>query len=257
MNKMILTMMSAACLAGVSACTSPDGVASGDQVCRKAVLGWGGDAEMGNRIVEFCGRPNPEVVLICAPGGDSPAAFDDARKMFAASSSRIREVAVFGAGMSCAHLRDELKSADIIWVCGGMTENLNNSGWTGELLLALREAYDRGVVVSGYSAGAICWTFAGYNDFADGRYDLIPGCGFLPVYFCPHYQDWGAFDERLYRESAAPDRPDTAFALTDGAALFFTDGVPGAVFRSPEAQAIRFVRSDGRWTKSDFTAETP
>ncbi len=257
MKRILSAGMSAVWLAAAVSCAAPGGGDPADEVSRKAVLGWGGDPGMGRLIVEFCGRSEPRVALVCAPSGDSRSAFDDARGMFAASSSRIGEIRLLGVGVTAGQLREQLKDVDIIWVCGGMTENLNNSGWTSILLPVLREAYDRGVVISGYSAGAICWTFAGYNDFSDGRYDLIPGCGFLPFYFCPHYQAWGAFDDRLDREPGGAEYPDTAWALTDGAALLVVNGVPAPAFCDPAARAFRFDRSGVGWNRVEFAPETP
>ena len=51
----------------------------------------------------------------------------------------------------------------------------------------LREAWESGVVLTGVSAGAICWFEEGITDsFSDGLRPL-PGLGFLSGSCCPHY----------------------------------------------------------------------
>lgn len=225
---------------------------------RRAVLAWGADAEIGRQIVAFSGIANPRILLFCAPAGDSEAAFAGARAMFAGQSDRIEAVPLLAAGIAPAELREKVAGADIIWVCGGMTEWLAGAWERAALPDALRDAYEHGTVVTGYSAGAICWTVAGYNDFADGRFDLIAGCGALPILFCPHYQDavWAGFDERLEQIEGA-GTPAVAWALTDGAALFFTDGRAEIRFNSPAARACRFERDGAAWKKREFSPARP
>lgn len=100
--------------------------------------------------------------------------------------------------------------ADFIYVGGGNTLRLMTllRRCGGDRLLD--EAYKRGTVLSGVSAGGICWCSCGNSDsrkFTSGSDQLIKvtGLGYLPVLFCPHYD----------AEPLAPDRsaPDDAPGL--------------------------------------------
>jgi peptidase E len=51
---------------------------------------------------------------------------------------------------------------------------------------ALREAWDAGVVMSGVSAGAICWFAAGLTNSRGPGFVPIGGLGIAPRGFCPH-----------------------------------------------------------------------
>jgi dipeptidase E len=57
-----------------------------------------------------------------------------------------------------------------------------------ELALKHREAWEDGVLLSGWSAGAICWFEAAVTDsFGPQLEGMRNGLGFLPGSACPHY----------------------------------------------------------------------
>jgi peptidase E len=52
----------------------------------------------------------------------------------------------------------------------------------------LREAWEAGIVLFGWSAGMICWFEAGVTDsFGPQLAGMRDGLGFLPGSACPHY----------------------------------------------------------------------
>ena len=84
-------------------------------------------------------------------------------------------------------LRSFLLNQDVIYVGGGNTKSLLAVWRDWGVAAILREAWESGVVLTGVSAGAICWFEQGLTDsFSDGLRPL--NClGFLPGSCCPHY----------------------------------------------------------------------
>ena len=88
-------------------------------------------------------------------------------------------------------LADKLGRADILYVGGGNTLRLMTLLRRAGAVPLLDAAQDRGSVLCGVSAGAICWCRYGNSDsrkFTSGSDQLIKvsGLGYLPVQFCPH-----------------------------------------------------------------------
>ncbi len=75
----------------------------------------------------------------------------------------------------------------MIYVGGGNTKSLLAIWRDWGVTEILREAWEVGIVLTGVSAGAICWFEQGLTDsFSDGLRPL--DClGFLPGSCCPHY----------------------------------------------------------------------
>jgi dipeptidase E len=89
-----------------------------------------------------------------------------------------------------ADLRELALSQDAIYVGGGNTAAMLAIWRVYGFDVILREAWERGVVLAGGSAGMICWFEAGVTDsFGPQLEAMRDGLGFLPGSACPHYDD--------------------------------------------------------------------
>ena len=112
---------------------------------------------------------------------------------------------------------------DVFWVGGGSTANLLAVWRVHGLDSLLREAYARGAVLAGVSAGMNCWFECSTTDsFGLGLAPLHDGLGILPGSACPHY-DGEPQRRPLYRELVDGGFPP-GYAVDDGAALHFAGG---------------------------------
>ena len=121
-------------------------------------------------------------------------------------------------------MKGKFEKADMIYVGGGdtvfMIEHWRQSG----LLSLIKDAYERGVIIAGLSAGAICWFTDMYTDseaaLGEGdKYAMFKGLGWLEGKISPHY---GArmldFDKMVCYNLGC------AYAIEDNAAIVIEDG---------------------------------
>jgi dipeptidase E len=88
------------------------------------------------------------------------------------------------------NLRELALGQDVIVVGGGNTANMLAIWRVHAFDRILREAWEQGVILSGGSAGMICWFEAGVTDsFGPQLEGMRDGLGFLPGSACPHYDD--------------------------------------------------------------------
>ena len=91
-----------------------------------------------------------------------------------------------------ADLRELALGQDAIYVSGGNTANALAIWRVHGFDAILREAWETGVVLAGWSAGMICWFEAGVTDSFGPQLDgMRDGLGFLPGSACPHYDGEG------------------------------------------------------------------
>jgi dipeptidase E len=119
-----------------------------------------------------------------------------------------------------ADLREHVLALDAVYVSGGNTANALAIWRAHGFDEVLREAWDRGILLCGWSAGMICWFEAGVTDsFGPQLEGMRDGLGFLPGSACPHYDS----EERrrpVYR--ALVDEGFLAgYAADDAAAIHF------------------------------------
>jgi dipeptidase E len=117
-------------------------------------------------------------------------------------------------------LREHVLAQDAVYVSGGNTANALAIWRVHGFDQVLREAWERGILLCGWSAGMICWFEASVTDsFGPQLEGMRDGLGFLPGSACPHYD--GEERRRLvYPELVANGFPP-GYAADDGAALHF------------------------------------
>ena len=139
--------------------------------------------------------------------------------------------------------REILASSDVIYVGGGNTRNMLAIWKESGVLPLISDAYDRGVVLCGLSAGAICWFEYGHTD-STGCLSGMSCLGYLKGSCSPHY-DGEAERRPSYRDLMSRGLMPSGYGLEDGAALFFEDAnLVEAVSSRPHAKAYE-VRQDG------------
>jgi dipeptidase E len=135
---------------------------------------------------------------------------------------------------------------DAIFVGGGNTRSMLAVWRDWGLDVHLRTAWQRGVVLGGWSAGSICWFEQGITDSIAGPLTALDGLGFLPGSNCPHY-DSEAMRRPTYQRLVASGKIAEGYAADDGVALHFVDGrLLRAVSNRPRARGWRLSRSGKR-----------
>jgi dipeptidase E len=119
-------------------------------------------------------------------------------------------------------LRSFLLNQDVIYVGGGNTKSLLAVWRDWGVTEILREAWEAGIVLTGVSAGAICWFEQGVTDsFSDGLRPL--DClGFLPGSCCPHY-DGEPQRRPSYHRLLASGEISAGVAVEDWTGVHFKD----------------------------------
>jgi dipeptidase E len=138
-----------------------------------------------------------------------------------------------------------LADQDIIYVGGGSTANLLSIWRTHGFDRILRDAWIRGAILCGVSAGMICWFRDGLTDSFGELKRLGDGLGFIDASACPHYD--GEEERRSAYHKAIKEGLVSGYAADDGAALHFRGTELVEVISSREgASAYRVELVDGR-----------
>lgn len=147
-----------------------------------------------------------------------------------------------------AHTRDLetfVSQQDIFYVGGGNTLHLLALWRAHGLDRLLRQAWISGAILSGVSAGMICWFQASLTDSFGGVAPLNDGLGLLDGSACPHYD--GESERRPGFHQALAEGLPAGYAADDGAALHFIGHeLAGAVSSRRNARAYRVAIRDGQ-----------
>jgi peptidase E len=116
---------------------------------------------------------------------------------------------------------ERVAAADVVYVNGGNTANALALWRLHGVDRALREVWERGGVLGGWSAGGICWFEDGLTDsFGPQLRPLGDGLGFLAGSFCPHF-DGEPLRRPVYLKAVREGTVPPGYAADDDAALLF------------------------------------
>ncbi len=119
---------------------------------------------------------------------------------------------------------EKISKADFIYVGGGDTLFMLEKWKEKGLVKKLLDAYNKGVIIVGRSAGAVCWFKTMYTDSEilngkDSDYKLYDGLGIIDGTFCPHFNH----RKQDFEQAVVRNNITNAYAVEDDCAIEFID----------------------------------
>lgn len=183
------------------------------------------------------GTARPRVCLIPTASGENPAGIIN----FYAASVPLEYTPTHLSLFSppAADLWGFLLAQDLIFVGGGNTKSMLALWREWEVDRILREAWRRGIVLAGGSAGSICWFEQGTTDSIPGPLTPLDCLGFLPGSHSPHY-DSEPQRRPTYHRLLKDGRMKPGYAADDAVGLHFVgEQLRHVVSARPRAKAYR------------------
>jgi dipeptidase E len=207
--------------------------------------GGGFSMEAGNPLLDdyvlglaaASGRDRPKVCFLPTASGDADHYIVRFYRHFPAGRCEPSHVSLFRRDCGTDDVRAHLLDQDLVYVGGGSVVCLMGVLRAHRLDVALREAWEAGVVLCGLSAGSLCWfeeAMTGYH----GASRPVQGMGLIAGSNAVHY-DKEAHRRPAYHLAIGGGMP-AGYAVDDGAALHFVgDSLERLVSSRPEACAYR------------------
>ena len=152
-------------------------------------------------IADATGKAHPKMLFVGTASRDKVAYLEVVREHFVnrIGCASVEPLNLVDTTLSEEEIREKIFSADIIYVGGGDTTTMLKIWKQLGVDKMLYEAYQKGIVLSGISAGAICW-FEFYDNMDDitdiEDLDIISGLGFVKGFGVPHYNQLSDDEKR-------------------------------------------------------------
>ena len=155
-----------------------------------------GSLEIEKYIISLINKKRPKICFIPTASGDSNLYKLNFYRAFSKLDCITSHIDFFSR---TENLEDKVFAQDIIYVGGGNTKSMLAVWKEWNLYEILQNAYEKGIVMSGVSAGAICWFDKGITDSYAEELTIIDCLGIVGGIACPH------FDEEKEREPYVND----------------------------------------------------
>lgn len=154
--------------------------------------------------------------------GDARAAVDGQTARFADRPDVSLTVLTLFTQPSVPDIRAHLLAQDVILVEGGSVVNLMAVWRAHGLPEVLRECWAAGVVLTGTSAGSLCWHLGGPTDsFGDSLDPFTGGLGLVPYSNGVHDDLTDQPRRAAYRQMVAEGTLPAGYATEDGVGLHY------------------------------------
>jgi len=174
-------------------------------------------------MAQLTGKPRPKLLYLPTASADSPQGIISWYQSCAPLDVEPSHQISFIASTRQNRSWDEVfLSVDGIVCSGGNTLN-QQAIWKAQGIDAiLRQAWDRGVVLGGASAGSLCWFEEGTTDSRPKELSKVECLGFLKGSHSPHYD--AEKDRRpLYQKLIAAGQVKPGYGCDNDAGIYFED----------------------------------
>jgi peptidase E len=175
---------------------------------------------IGRYILELTKKPRPKLCLIATASGDSPVWIERFYDACSNIDVRASHLQLFKSP-NHEDIKNFLLSQDAIWVSGGSTADLLAVWEVHGLIPILHEAWESGVILSGYSAGAVCWSVGGTTDsFGPNPQPFFNNSSFLPYSIGVH-NDVEKLRRPLFNKLVIEEKIPGGYVCDEGVSVHF------------------------------------
>jgi dipeptidase E len=207
-------------------------------------------------MATLTGKPRPRICYLPTASADSPQGIIN----FYQNCSQLDVVPFVQTSFISSYHQDKswaevLLSMDGIVASGGNTLNQQVIWKAQGIDQVLRDAWDRGIVLGGASAGSLCWFEMGTTDSRPKELSVVEALGFIKGSHCPHY-DQEAPRRPLYMKLIGSGEMKPGYACYNNAGIYFEDNtVKRVVASKPDAKVFYVSVVNGSVVEKELPAE--
>ena len=203
-------------------------------------------------LLELSGKDHPSVLFIPTASYDSPEYTESFTEAFGTLGCSVEVLNLLGRNPTDDELTSKILSPDIIYVGGGNTLKMMRRWRRLGVDTLIKQAWENGAVLSGVSAGAICWFDWGHSDSMafydedDWNYVRVAGMGLIKGLACPHYDsDTKGVARRADFHKMMLKHSDPGIAIDNRCALVVVDDEYRVISATETAGAYKLTKRGG------------
>ncbi len=206
--------------------------------------------DIDRQIMELTGKSKPKALFIPTASGDPDGYIESFEKIYGEKlGCETRCLKLIQNPPGYEEMSALTLDSDLIYVGGGNTYRMMKIWRRLGLDHVLQEAASRGIVLSGLSAGAICWFRFGHSDSRSfsgksaWEYIRVSGLEFIDALYCPHYH---AEKREASLSQVIVKRGGLAIACDNNAAVEIVGDTYRVLTSAENARAYKIFKHKGK-----------
>ena len=132
-----------------------------------------------------------------------------------------------------------LMDKDLVYIAGGNTVYMLEIWKKNKLEHIFKDAYEKGTILSGISAGAVCWFDWILSDSVGPGFKPLRGINLISGSCTPHSSNIERINQ--FESDIKNNKLPQGIAIDDGVAVVFVDGKPSEVYSSRKNHTAYFL----------------
>jgi len=205
---------------------------------------------------ELTGKEEPKICFLPTASADDVGSINYWYELSAGLNINPKVMKVWVSSNSSKESFEEiLMGMDAVIVGGGNTLNMLAIWNAQKIDLALKKAYDNGIILVGGSAGSLCWFEGGTTDSRPKELTIVKGLSFLNYSHCPHYNS-DKSRKILYHENIMNGKLSNGYACDGKSGILFVNGqVHKSVSINKGSSSYYVYKKDGKIIEEKIEAE--
>ena len=196
-------------------------------------------------MATLTGKPRPRICYLPTASADNPQGiirfYADCAELNVVPFVQTSFISSYDQKQTFAEV---LLSMDGIVCSGGNTLNQQVIWKAQGIDQVLRDAWNRGIVLGGASAGSLCWFEEGTTDSRPKELSIVQALGLLKGSHCPHYDAEGQ-RRPLYMKLIGSGQMKPGYACYNNAGIYFEDNDVKRVVASRADAKVFYVSAVG------------
>ena len=164
------------------------------------------------------------------------------------------ELSHFNLTLNVDGFSEWILEKDIIYIGGGNTVFMLEIWRKYKLEQIFKNAYEKGIILSGVSAGAVCWFDWILSDSVGPGFNPLRGINLISGSCTPHSSNIKRINQ--FESDIKDSKLPNGIAIDDGVAVVFIDGKPTEVYSSRKNHKAYFLDKNKKVNLKEYIKNT-
>jgi len=217
--------------------------------------------KIDKELIKLTGKKKPKLLFIPTASSDSVSYFEIVKKYFGKKlGCKVEVLYLIKEKPSKKEIENKILTSNIIYVGGGNTLKMMNVWRKLGVDKSFKKAYEKEIILSGISAGSICWFKYGNSDSRKYKnlkvtfnHIKVSGLGLINALNCPHY-DFEK-ERKLSLKKIMKRTSGVAIAIENCCALEIIDNKYRIISSKKSANAYKTYWQNGKYYEEKIKKE--
>ena len=205
------------------------------------------DESLDQFVVDQSKKTNNKIGFLATASNDDKKKISLFYKRFENTES---ELSHFNLTSDVNGFSEWILNKDIVYIGGGNTKFMLEIWKNNMLEIIFKKAYESGIILSGVSAGAVCWFEWILSDSVSPGFKPLKGINLISGSCTPHSSNIERINQ--FQQDIKNGKLPHGIAIDDGVAVVFIDGKPTEVYSARNNHEAYFLDKNNKINLKDY-----